>query len=101
VTRQLTDPLEPISVPTQRVISGRYVLAVKPDGTVDLPGSWYEYRVDSYNADGSLQERQAKRVYTPDMPAAFKVKLRDLHNMVISDAEASGLLGAGTDTADF
>lgn len=101
MTRQLADPIEPISVPTQRVISGRYVLAVLLDGSVDLPNSWYEYQVDSYLADGSLQGRASRRVYEPAIPTAFKTKLRDLHNMVISDAEAEGLLGAGADAPDF
>lgn len=101
MARTLTSPIVRSNIEKKMVTSGKYTIVIDNNGNVDLPRSFYEYEIASLGSDGVPITSQIVVIYVPDMPAAFKTKLKELHNMVISGAESAGYLEAGTDTDDF
>lgn len=95
--RDLTTPVTNVTADKQYVQGGRYFIASGNDGTINLAGSYYEYDVVLLPSE----EKQTYRVYEPDMPPAFRTKLKELHQMVVSRAGTEGELQPGTDSDDF
>lgn len=96
--RDLTNPVSQELADKQYVQSGTYELVLNANGTgINLEKSFYQYVVMSLPS----RTVQHKKVFAVDMPQAFKNKLKELHQMVVADAENSGLLLPGTDTDDL
>ena len=95
--RNLTQPVQETVATRQYVSDGRYRIELDSVGNVNLSKSFYQYTVTSLPG----KQVETKRAMGDALPAAFRAKLKELHQMVISDAEASGLLHPGTDEDDL
>lgn len=95
--RELTTPIIEEQATHQYVSDGQYHIAINDDNTINIADCYYAFKVTS-TPSGNHQWR---RVMAPDMPAAFRAKLKELHQMVNAYAENQGMIGAGTDTDDL
>ena len=95
--RQLTNPITNQTADKQYVQSGHYELVLNSNNGINLEKSFYQYTV--MNLPSRVVSH--KKVFAVDMPQAFRAKLKELHQMVVTDAENSGLLLPGTDTDDL
>lgn len=97
----LASPIARQAIVRQGVSAWHVKIALQADGSQDSANSFFEYVVSSWAADGSELRRTSRRIYVPDMPAAFKGDLRAVHARVVQDAKNQGLIGSGSDMEDI
>lgn len=97
--RTRTSPESQPAIDEDRVVSFRAVIGYDDQGDYDPNTTHFEYAVNNL-ANGQVIDSQVRRIDWNDIPAAAQSDLVDVFNRVLADAEAQGLIGAGTDSGD-
>ncbi|MHC4622118.1 MAG: hypothetical protein ACYTEQ_30645 [Planctomycetota bacterium] len=99
MARDLTTPQTQTLVDKQVVTDVAYHLEL-PGGGVDMQRSTLRYKVTNFA--GTTPKTVAERsVKFADLPPVVKTKMKELHALVMTDADNNGLLSPGTDADDF
>ena len=101
MTRTRTSPEVKPSVAIDTIEQFGVTMAYDAAGAVDIANVKFSYVANNRAADGSVIESQVRELDFQGLPGAVKTDLRAIYNRVLADAEASGLIGAGTDTDDL
>lgn len=69
----------------------------KPDGTVDVSNTKLSYTLAGRTENGKALLWRGESVSVQSMPPTIKSALRLIYQWISQDADAKGLMGAGTD----
>jgi hypothetical protein len=95
--RDLTIPITSIDTNRQYVSEGKYQLVLNAEGGINMDASYYQYVVTNLPSG----EYAPYKIAAIDLPVSFRAKLKEIHNIVVTHAENTGLLHPGTDTDDL
>jgi len=95
--RILHTPISEVTAEKQLLKQGQYNVALKEDGSIDLEKCYYTLWIQNFPSE----EYVSKKVMWPSLPSNIKSTLRTLHGQVLIAAQSMGLIGSGTDEADF
>lgn len=90
-----------VDITTDRIERFELDVAYNNDGTVDKENTVFHYTVSNVNSDGSIADRQSYVSNVNNWPTVFRNEMKTIRNLILTDAENRGFIGAGTNTETF